>query len=133
MGQVTDQGSDIDMMRLGSGMSFLQVKSSMTMMEKLRQVRSTICVNRREITHTLLEAVARADNSYKLIAIFGRGHLAIKAGGAVYTMQCGPVEVVPRFQRNCTEEIPALLLNWDGNICGPHQLSYHLGRLSRTL
>jgi hypothetical protein len=27
----------------------------------------------------------RADNPYSLITIFGRGHLAIKAGGAVYT------------------------------------------------
>jgi hypothetical protein len=40
-------------------------------------------VNRREIAHTRLEAIAGADNPYSLITIFGRGHLAIKAGGAV--------------------------------------------------
>jgi hypothetical protein len=39
-------------------MSFLQVKASMTLREKLRQVRSVICVNRREIALTQLEAVA---------------------------------------------------------------------------
>jgi hypothetical protein len=33
--------------------------------------------------HTRLEAIAGADNPYSLIIIFGRGHLAIKAGGAV--------------------------------------------------
>jgi hypothetical protein len=59
MGHITDQGSDIDMMRIESGMSFLWVKSSMIMMEKLRQVRCAIYVNRREIAHTLLEVVAR--------------------------------------------------------------------------
>jgi hypothetical protein len=31
--------------------------------------------------HAKLKAVARTDNPYSLIAIFGRGHLAIKAGG----------------------------------------------------
>jgi hypothetical protein len=43
-------------------MSLQQVNSSMTMKEKLRQVRSETCVNRREIVHTCPEAVARADN-----------------------------------------------------------------------
>ncbi len=52
----------------------------MSMKEKLRQVRGAICVNRREITHTRLEVIAGADNPYSLITIFGRGHLAIKAG-----------------------------------------------------
>jgi hypothetical protein len=66
-------------------MSFLQVKASMTMKEKLSEVRSAICVNRREIAHTRLEAVTGADNPYSLITIFRGGHLAIKAGGgAVY-------------------------------------------------
>jgi hypothetical protein len=83
-GRFTDKGGDIDITRLKSGMSFLQVKASMTMKEKLRQVRSAICVNRREIAHTRLKAVTGADNPYSLITIFGRGHLAIKAGGVVY-------------------------------------------------
>jgi hypothetical protein len=42
------------------------------MKEKIRQLRSAICVNRREIAHTRFEAVAGADNPYSLIAIFGR-------------------------------------------------------------
>jgi hypothetical protein len=65
-------------------MSFLQVKASMSMKEKLRQVRSAICGNRIEIAHNRLEGIMGADNPYSLITIFGRGHLAIKAGGAVY-------------------------------------------------
>ncbi len=80
----------------------------MTMKEKLRQVRSAICVNRREIAHTRLEAVAGADNPYSLIKTFGRGHLAIKAGGAVYVTRYAPVEFIPRSHKNCTEDIPAL-------------------------
>jgi hypothetical protein len=77
----------------------------MSMKEKLRQVRGAICENRREIAHMRLEAIAEADNPYSLITIFGRGHLAIKAGGDVYVTRCSPVEVIPRSHGNCTEEI----------------------------
>ncbi len=63
-GWFIDKGSDVDLTRLESGMSFLQEKASMTMKEKLRQVRNAICVNRREIAHMKLEAVAGADNPY---------------------------------------------------------------------
>jgi hypothetical protein len=80
----------------------------MTVKEKLQQLRSAICINRREIAHTRMEAVAGADNPYSLIAIFGQRHLAIKAGGALYVTRCAPVEVVPWSHRNCREEILAL-------------------------
>ncbi len=101
----SDKEGEGDLTRLESGMSFMQVRASMSMKEKLRQVRGAICVNRREIAHTRLEAIAGAGNPYSLITIFGRGHLAIKAGGAVYVTRCFPVEVLPRSHRNCTEEI----------------------------
>jgi hypothetical protein len=81
----------------------------MTMKKKLWQARSAICVNRREIAHMRLDTVAGADNPNSLITIFRRGHLAIKAGGAVYVTRCAPVEVVPQSHKNCTEEIPALM------------------------
>jgi hypothetical protein len=83
-GHFSGKEGEGDLTRLESGMSFMQVRASMSMKEKLRQVRGAICENRREIAHTRLEAIARADNPYSLITIFGRGHLAIKAGGAVY-------------------------------------------------
>jgi hypothetical protein len=105
-GYFNDKEGEGDLMRLESGMSFMQVRASMSMKEKLRQVRGAICVSRREITHTRLEAIAGADNPYSLITIFGRGHLAIKAGGAVYVMRCSQVEVLPGSHKNCTEEIP---------------------------
>ncbi len=63
-------------------------------------------MKRREIAHTRLEVIAGADNPYSLITIFGRGHLAIKAVGAVYVTRCAPVEVLPWSHKNCTEEIP---------------------------
>ncbi len=81
----------------------------MLMKEKLRQVRSAMCVNRREIAHTRLEAITGADNPYSLITIFGRGHLAIKAGGAVYVTRCALVEVLPLSHKNCKEEISVTL------------------------
>ncbi len=112
-GRFTDKGGEGNLTRLESGMSFMQVRASMSMKEKLRQVRGAICVNLREIAHTRLEAIAGADNPYSFITIFGREHLAIKAGGAVYVTRCSPVEVVPRSHRNCTEEIPVTVNGTD--------------------
>jgi hypothetical protein len=112
-GRFTDKEGEDDLTRLESGMSFMQVRASMSMKEKLRLVRGAICVNRREIAHTRLEAIAGADNPYSLITIFGRGHLAIKAGGAVYVTRCSPVEVVPRSHGNCMEEIPVTVNGTD--------------------
>ncbi len=112
-GRFTNKEGEGDLTRLESGMSFLQVRVSMFMKEKLRQVRGAICVNRREISHTRLEAIAGADNPYSLITIFRRGHLAIKAGGAVYVTRCAPVEVLPWSHKNCTEEIPVTVNGTD--------------------
>jgi hypothetical protein len=95
-GRFTDKEGEGDLTRLESGMFFMQVRALMSMKEKLRQVRGAICVNRRKIAHTRQEAIAGADNPYSLITIFGRGHLAIKAGGAVHVTRCSPVEVVPQ-------------------------------------
>ncbi len=112
-GHFTDKEGEGDLTRLESGMSFMQVRASMSMKEKLRQVRGAICVNRRQIAHTRLETIALADNPYSLITVFGRGHLAIKAGGAVYVTRCSPVELVPRSHGNCTEEIPVTVNRTD--------------------
>jgi hypothetical protein len=83
------------------------------MKEKLRQVKGAICVNRREIAHTRLEAIAGADNPYSLITIFGRSRLAIKAWGAVNVTRCSLVEVLPHSHRNCTEKIPVTVNGTD--------------------
>jgi hypothetical protein len=72
-GRFTDKEGEGDLTRLESGVSFMQVRVSMSTKEKLRQVRGAICVNRREIAHTRLEAIAGADNPYSLITIFGEG------------------------------------------------------------
>jgi hypothetical protein len=120
-GHFSGKEGEADLTRLESGMSFMQVRASMSMKEKLRQVRGAICENRRDIARTRLEAVAGADNPYSLISVFGGGHLAIKAGGAVYVTKGSPVEVVSRIHSNCTEEIPDHH-QWDGRVHGPHQL-----------
>jgi hypothetical protein len=85
-------------------MSFLQVVID-DHEEKLRQVRSAICMNRREIARTRLVAIAGAYSSYSILALFGRGHLAIKAGGAIYVTRCAPVEIqkLPRGN-TCPDE-----------------------------
>jgi hypothetical protein len=66
-----------------------------------RSQKRHLCEPKRD-RQTRLEAVAGTDNPYSLIAISSRGHLAFKAGRAVYVTRCSPVKVVPRH-RNCTE------------------------------
>jgi hypothetical protein len=116
----TNKEGEGDLTRLESGMSFLQVRASMSMKEKVRQFQSAICVNRREIAHTRLEAIARANNPYSLITIFGRGHLAVKAGGAIYhpVRASGSVASISQeLHRGKTSYSQR-----DGNFCGPYQL-----------
>jgi hypothetical protein len=67
----TDKGSDADITMLESGMSFLQVKASMTMNEKLKQGEECHMFSRREIARRRLKAIAGADNPHSLITIFG--------------------------------------------------------------
>ncbi len=112
-GRFSGKEGEADLTRLESGISFMQVRASMSTKEKLRQVRGATCENRRDIARTRLEAIAGADNPYSLISIFGRGHLAIKAGGAVYVTKCSPVEVVPRIHAICTEEVPVTINGTD--------------------
>jgi hypothetical protein len=70
-GRFSGKEGEADLTRLESGMSFMQVRASMSMKEKLRQVRGAICENRRDIARTRLEASAGADNPYSLIYISG--------------------------------------------------------------
>jgi hypothetical protein len=60
-GHFNDKEGEGDLTRLESGMSSMQVRALMSMKEKLRQMRGVICVNRREIAHTRVEAIAGAD------------------------------------------------------------------------
>jgi hypothetical protein len=112
-GHFTGKEGEGDLTLLESGMSFMQVRASMSMKEKLRQVRGAICVNRRQIAHTRLEAIAGAENPYSLITVFGKGHLEIKTRRAVYMTRCSPVEVIPCSHGNCTEEIPVTVNGTD--------------------
>jgi hypothetical protein len=75
-GQFTDNGGDIDITRLESGISFL------------RQVRNAICVNWREIAHMRLKAIAGKDNPYCLIMIFGSGPPRLKRRSSIRYKMC---------------------------------------------
>ncbi len=84
--------------RLESELSFLQVKATMTLQERIRQVKGNICENRRQIAQLRLESIAGAENPYSLIQIFERGHQVTRNGATVYVTRCHPVEVTPRMQ-----------------------------------
>jgi hypothetical protein len=95
-----------ELTRLESELSFLQVKATMTLQEKIRQVKAEICENRRQITLVRLESIAGAENPYSLMQVFGRGHHVTKNGATVYVTKCQPLSVTPRTHANCTNEIP---------------------------
>jgi hypothetical protein len=95
--------------RLESELSFLQVRSTMTLQETIRQVKAEICEDRKQIAHTRLESIAGAENPYSLMQVFGRGHQVTRNGVMVYVTRCQAAEVLPRTHTNCTNEIPAIL------------------------
>ncbi len=56
--------------RLESELSFLQVRSTMTLQETIRQVKAEICEDLKQIAHTRLESIAGAENPYSLMQVF---------------------------------------------------------------
>jgi hypothetical protein len=129
-GHFNDKEGEGDLTRLESGMSFMQVRASLSMKEKLRQVRGAICVNQREIAHTRLEAIARADNPYSLITIFGRGHLAIKAGGVCDEVLTGGGDTAVTQELHGGDSRDS---QRDGRFCGPNQLRHQECGVAHTL
>ena len=99
--------TEAEFTRLESELSFLQVRSTMTLQETIRQVKAEICEDRKQIAHTRLESIAWAENPYSLMQVFGRGHLVTRNGATVYVTRCqaarwcqGRTPTAPtRFQR----------------------------------
>jgi hypothetical protein len=83
--------TEAEFTRLESELSFLQVRSTMTLQETIRQ------------------GIAGAENPYSLMQVFGRGHQVTRNGAMVYVTRCQAAEVLPRTHTNCTNEIPAIL------------------------
>ncbi len=61
-GRFREQPARTDLTKLETSMSFLQIKASMGLHEKIWQVRHEICQNRSETAHVRLEAIAGVDN-----------------------------------------------------------------------
>jgi hypothetical protein len=101
--------TEAEFTRLESELSFLQVRSTMTLQETICQVKEEICEDRKQIAHTRLESIAGAENPYSLMQVFGRGQLVTRNGATVYVTRCQAAEVLPRTHTNCTNEIPAIL------------------------
>jgi hypothetical protein len=116
-GKFKDQPAGTDVAKLETSMSFLQIKASMGLHEKIRQVRHEICQNRREVAQVRLEA----DNPYSLLQVFGRGHVISKSKAVAYVTRCNPVEVLPRVSSNCMEEIP---VTWNNTSLYVDPISY---------
>ncbi len=101
--------TEAEFTRLESELSFLQVRSTMTLQETIRQVKAEICEDLKQIAHTRLESTTRVENPYSLMQVFGRGHQVTRNGATVYVTRCQATEVLPRTHANCTNEIPAIL------------------------
>ncbi len=61
-GKFSEQPAGADVTKLETSMSFLQIKASIGLQEKIQKVRHDICQNRRETAHVRLEAIAGADS-----------------------------------------------------------------------
>ncbi len=84
--------TEAEFTRLESELSFLQVQSTMTLQETIRQVKAEICEDRKQIAPTRLESIAGAENPYSLMQVFGRGHLVTRNGATVYVTRCQATE-----------------------------------------
>ncbi len=89
--------------RLESEMSFLQVRTTMTLQETIRQVKTEICEDRKKIAHMRLESITGVENPYSLNQVFGRGHQVNRNGAMVYVTRCQATDVLPRTHTNCTQ------------------------------
>jgi len=65
---------------LESEVSFLQVKATMSLKERIRQVKAEICDNRRQKAHVRLESLAGEEIPYSLMQVFRRGHQITRNG-----------------------------------------------------
>ncbi len=61
-----------------------EAEVTMSLKERIRQVKAEICDNRRQIAHVRLESLAGAENPYSLMQVFGRGHQITRNGAPVY-------------------------------------------------
>ena len=57
-GKFSTATGEAEVTRLESEVSFLQVKATMSLKERIRQVKAEICDNRRQIAHVRLESLA---------------------------------------------------------------------------
>jgi hypothetical protein len=103
--------TEAEFTRLESELSFLQVRSTMTLQETIHKVKAEICQDRKQIAHTRLESIAGEENPYSLMQVFERGHQVTRNGVTVYVTRCQAKELLLRTHTNCTNEIPAIL-NW---------------------
>jgi hypothetical protein len=105
-GKFSTAPGEAEVTRMESEVSFLQVKATMSLKDRIRQVKVEICDNRRQIAHVRLESLAGAENPYSLMQVFGRGHQITRNGATVFVTKCQAVEVVPRQHTECTNDIP---------------------------
>jgi hypothetical protein len=66
-GKFSTATGEAEVTRLESEVSFLQVKATMSLKERIRQVKAEICDNQRQIAHVRLESLAGAENPYSLM------------------------------------------------------------------
>jgi hypothetical protein len=98
--------TEAEFTRLESELSFLQVRSTMTLQETIHQVKGEICEDQKQIARTRMESIAGAENPYSLMQVFGRGPQVTRNGATVYVTRCQAAEVLPRTHTNCTNKMP---------------------------
>ena len=59
--------TEAEFTRLESELSFLQVRSTMTLQETIRQVKAEICEDRKQIAHTRLDVVMSNQRFFKIV------------------------------------------------------------------
>jgi hypothetical protein len=116
MGRFKDQPAGTDVTKLETSMSFLQIKASLGLHEKTRDLTE-------QEGDRPGEARGHSWGGQPLQppANVQEGAGLTKSGAVAYVMRCNPVEVLPRVSNNCTEEIP---VTWNGTSLYGDPISY---------
>jgi hypothetical protein len=95
--------AEVEVTRLESDLIFLQVKATISLKERICQMKVEICDNRRQIEQVRLESLVGTENPYSLMQMFRRGYQITRNGATVSVTKCQAVECQ---HTECTSEIP---------------------------
>ena len=108
--------TNVDLVELESKIFHMHISTIQSIKYKLRMIRHTVCKLNAKSMANKLQAIAWG-NHFAMLDVYGPGHMVVPAGAVAYVTKCKPVDVIlDRTFENCTNDIPALLVDEKRNV-----------------